>query len=29
MLGTATDVHGIVLGADSRLGSLVDAYKTK
>ncbi|GAA4139532.1 ABC transporter substrate-binding protein [Leifsonia shinshuensis] len=29
ILGTGQNVHGIVLGADSRLGSLVDAYKTK
>jgi len=29
VLGTAPNVHGIVLGGDSRLGSLVDAYKTK
>jgi peptide/nickel transport system substrate-binding protein len=29
VLGTAQNVHGVVLGADSRLGSLVDAYKTK
>ena len=29
VLGTAANVHGIVLGGDSRLGSLVDAYKTK
>ncbi|MFF2051655.1 ABC transporter substrate-binding protein [Leifsonia sp. NPDC058194] len=29
VLGTASNVHGIVLGADSRLGSLVDAYKTR
>lgn len=29
VLGTGPGVHGIVLGADSRLGSLVDAYTTK
>lgn len=29
VLGTGADVHGIVLGADSRLGSLVDAYTAK
>jgi peptide/nickel transport system substrate-binding protein len=28
VLGTAANVHGAVLGADSRLGLLVDAYKS-
>jgi peptide/nickel transport system substrate-binding protein len=27
VLGTGDDVHGVALGADSRLGSLVDAWK--
>ncbi|WP_213813671.1 ABC transporter substrate-binding protein [Glaciihabitans sp. dw_435] len=28
VIGTTASVHGVVLGADSRLGSLVDAYKS-
>jgi peptide/nickel transport system substrate-binding protein len=29
VVATATNVHDVRLGADSRLGSLIDAYKTK